>query len=98
MAQKYSKSTANIVIKWHLQMNGCLVAKSVTPQRIKENFNVWNFELTHEDMRVFDSLNVGWRHLLAPEVSVHKDYPFKDELPHDYVLGKPGFQSNEGAK
>ena len=72
-----------IVIRWHLQMNGCLVTKSVTPSRIEGNFNVWDFELSPEDMNLFNDLNVGWRHLLWAETSVHADYPFKDYLPND---------------
>ena len=98
LAEKYGKSTANIVIRWHLQMNGCLVTKSVTPSRIEGNFNVWDFKLSPEDMAIFNGMNVGWRHLLWAETSMHKDYPFKDDLPHDYVLGKPGKGSSAGAK
>ena len=33
LAEKYGKTSANIVIRWHLQMNGCLVCKSITPSR-----------------------------------------------------------------
>jgi len=97
LAWKHGKTTANIVIRWHLQMNGCLVTKSVTPSRIEGNFNVWDFELSPEDMNLFNDLNVGWRHLLWAETSVHADYPFKDYLPNDYVLGKPGKGSTAGS-
>merc|ERR1719510_1051685 len=97
LAWKHGKTTANIVVRWHLQMNGCLVTKSVTPSRIEGNFNVWDFELSPEDMNLFNDLNVGWRHLLWAETSVHADYPFKDYLPNDYVLGKPGKGSTAGA-
>merc|ERR1712079_547803 len=97
LAWKHGKTTANIVIRWHLQMNGCLVTKSVTPSRIEGNFNVWDFELSPEDMNLFNDLNVGWRYLLWAETSVHADYPFKDYLPNDYVLGKPGKGSTAGA-
>ena len=48
-------------------------------------------------MEIFNDLNVGWRHLLWAETSGHKDYPFKSDLPHDYVLGKPGVGSTAGA-
>jgi hypothetical protein len=39
-------------------------------------------------MKSFDQLNCGWRHLHWRESSHHPDYPFKDELPPDYVLEK----------
>ena len=51
--------------------------QSVTPSRIEENFKIWDFSLTPEDMAVFDKMNVGWRHLLWAETSMHPDYPFK---------------------
>ena len=72
LAQKYGKSAANIVIKWHLQMGGCLVTKSATPSRIENNFNVWDFELSFEDMKTFDDLNIGWRILLVPQLACHE--------------------------
>ena len=49
----------------------------MTPSRIEANFKIWDFELTAEDMVVFDKKNVGWRHLLWAECSMHPDYPFK---------------------
>merc|ERR1711990_1139498 len=98
IASKHGKSTANVVIRWHLQMGGTLCTKSVTPSRIQENFNVWDFTLTDEDMAVMESLNVGWRHLLWAETSMHPDYPFKDCLPYNYKLQKPGVGATAGAK
>ena len=49
----------------------------MTPSRIEENFKIWDFSLSSEDMAVFDQMNVGWRHLLWAETSMHPDYPFK---------------------
>lgn len=98
LAEKYCKTTANIVIRWHLQMGGVLVCKSVTPSRIQANFNVWDFALTDQDMDEMTTLNVGWRHLLWAETSNHPDYPFKSSLPYNYVLAKPGIGSSAGAK
>jgi len=98
IAEKYGKSTANVVLRWHLQMGGAFVCKSVTPSRIQENFQIWDFELNSEDMAVMDKLNIGWRHLLWAETSMHPDYPFKDCIPYDYKLGKPGVGSTAGAK
>jgi len=98
IANKYGKSAANIVCRWHIQCGGTLVCKSVTPARIEANYKVWDFELTASEMAQFDELNVGWRHLIWAEASDHPDYPFKDDLPWGYVLGKPGKGSSAGAK
>lgn len=98
IASKYNKSSANVVLRWHLQMGGTMVCKSVTPSRIQANYNLWDFNLSADDMAKFDALNVGWRHLIWAEASGHPDFPFKDDLPADYVLGKPGVGSSAGAK
>lgn len=98
IGEKYKKSVANVVLRWHLQMGGSMVCKSVTPARIQQNFQVWDFCLDSEDMAAIGGLNQGWRHLLWAETSMHPDYPFKDYLPWDYKLQKPGVGSTAGAK
>ncbi len=59
---------------------------------------MWDFTLSEEDMRALSDLNVGWRHLVWAETSLHKDYPYKEELPFHYKLEKPGKGSTAGAK
>jgi len=98
LADKYGKTSANIVLRWHLQMGGSMVCKSVTPSRIQDNFKIWDFVLNEEDMLVIDKLNLGWRHLIWAETSMHPDYPFKDYLPANFVVQKPGLGSTAGAK
>jgi diketogulonate reductase-like aldo/keto reductase len=72
------------------------MSKSFT--RIIENFGVWDFTLDDEDMRAMSDLNVGWRHLIWSETSLHPDYPYKEDLPWDYKVTKPGKGSTAGAK
>ena len=81
-----------------MQRGVSCVPKSVTPSRVQANYEVFDFELSAEDMAVFSEFNVGWRHLVWAETSMHPDYPFKDWLPHDYEIGKPGAGSSAGAK
>lgn len=90
IAKKHEKSVAQVVLRWHIQMGGLAAAKSATPSRIEENFQIWDFNLDRQDIQVFDSLNIGWRHLIWAESSMHPDYPFKDWLPAGYVIQKPG--------
>jgi len=98
VADKHGLSVAQVVLRWHIQVGGAAVCKSVTPDRIRQNYDIWNFVLDAEDIEVVSGLNYGWRHLIWAETSAHPDYPFKDELPHGYILEKPGVGSTAGAK
>ncbi|WP_179374914.1 aldo/keto reductase [Winogradskyella wichelsiae] len=56
IAKKYNKSVAQVCIRWALQNGVIPLPKSVTPHRIEENFDVFNFQLTASDMTVINGL------------------------------------------
>lgn len=58
---KYGKSTAQVIIRWDLQHGIVTIPKSSNPERIVENANVFDFELTAEEMKQIDSLNQDQR-------------------------------------
>ncbi|MEH7125190.1 aldo/keto reductase [Bacillus sp. JJ1532] len=57
IAAKHGKTAAQTVLRWHLQNNTIVIPKSVTPSRIEENFNVFDFELSATEMDAINSLN-----------------------------------------
>ena len=61
LAKKYGKSPAQIVIRWHIQLGRVVLPKSITPSRIQENFNVYDFELSSDDMSAISALATNVR-------------------------------------
>ncbi|MDE1486652.1 2,5-didehydrogluconate reductase DkgA [Xenorhabdus bovienii] len=61
LATKYEKTPAQIVIRWHLDCGMIVIPKSVTPSRIKENFDVFDFRLEKEDLTAMAELDIGKR-------------------------------------
>ncbi len=62
MAEKYGRTVAQVAIRWSLQMGFLPLPKSVTPERIRENADVFGFELAQEDVRRIAALKnvAGW--------------------------------------
>lgn len=57
IADKYGKSAAQVVLRWHMQEGTIAIPKSVTPSRIKENIDIFDFSLTDEEMEKIASLD-----------------------------------------
>jgi len=61
IARRHGKSPAQVVLRWHLQLGNVVIPKSVTPERIRENIEVFGFELTAGDMEALAALDRGLR-------------------------------------
>ena len=59
LAEKYGKSPAQIVLRWHIQLGNIVFPKSVTPSRITENIDVFDFELADDDVATVSGLDKG---------------------------------------
>ena len=57
IANRHNKTTAQVMIRWHLQRGVVAIPKSTKPERIRDNFNVWDFSLTEDDMKTINSMN-----------------------------------------
>lgn len=67
LAKKYNKSTAQIIIRWDIQTGVVTIPKSVKPHRIAENKDVFDFELSEEDMDKISALNQDQRMFADPD-------------------------------
>jgi aldehyde reductase len=76
IAEKYKKSTAQIVLKWAVQRGLIVIPKSVTKSRIQENFEIFDFKLTSEDIALMNTFDCNRRTCPFAEVYSHKDHPF----------------------
>jgi 2,5-diketo-D-gluconate reductase A len=56
LGEQYGKSPAQVVLRWHLQLGNVVIPKSVTPARIRENFEVFDFELESGDVELVSGL------------------------------------------
>jgi 2,5-diketo-D-gluconate reductase A len=70
IADSHAKTPGQIVIRWHLQIGNVVIPKSVTPERIEENFNVFDFELSAAEIEAIDTLDAGDRTGPDPETFV----------------------------
>ncbi len=61
IGQKYDKTAVQVTLRWHIQHGFIVFPKSGTPERIKQNFDIWDFELTDNEMKQIDKLNKSGR-------------------------------------
>lgn len=78
IAERKGKSIAQIVLRFHIQNGIAVIPKSITPSRIKENIEVFDFELSEEDMKKIKSLDRNLRVCKEPITVGHPEYPFDE--------------------
>ena len=61
LADKYGKSPAQVVLRWHVQLGNIVFPKSMRPERMRENIDVYDFELSDDDMQAVSALDTGSR-------------------------------------
>jgi 2,5-diketo-D-gluconate reductase A len=61
IASEHGRTPAQTIIRWHIQIGNVVIPKSVTPERIVENFDVFDFQLSDAQMQAIESLDAGTR-------------------------------------
>jgi 2,5-diketo-D-gluconate reductase A len=67
LAAKHGRTPAQVVLRWHLELGNVVIPKSVTPERIRENLDVFGFALDADDMAAIAGLESGERTGLHPD-------------------------------
>lgn len=79
LAEKYGKTPAQIVLRWHIDHGLSAIPKSVRKERIEENIDIFDFSLSPEDGKAIDALDTGVRIGPDPEVFDANTYSVKVE-------------------
>ncbi|XP_037377044.1 aldo-keto reductase family 1 member D1 isoform X2 [Talpa occidentalis] len=79
LGKKYNKTAAQIVLRFNIQRGVVVIPKSFNPERIRENFQIFDFSLTDEEMQKVEALNKNIRFVQMLMWSDHPEYPFHEE-------------------
>ncbi|XP_040823980.1 prostaglandin-E(2) 9-reductase-like isoform X2 [Ochotona curzoniae] len=79
LAKKHKRSPAQIVLRYQLQRGVVVLAKSFIEREIKENIQIFGFQLSSEDMKTLDGLDRNLRYYSADLFLGHPNFPFADE-------------------
>jgi 2,5-diketo-D-gluconate reductase A len=74
IARAHGKTPAQVMLRWHVQQGRQAIPKSVTPSRIAENFDVFDFELTADQIASIDALDTGVRGGPEPEQITRENF------------------------
>jgi len=83
VAKKYGKSSAQIALRFCLERQIAVIPKSVTPSRITENMDVFDFKLDKDDMATLYAMNRNYRYMTSAYDSFHKHHPFRENYSED---------------
>ncbi|XP_055979970.1 aldo-keto reductase family 1 member D1 [Sorex fumeus] len=79
LGKKYNKTVAQIILRFNIQRGVVVIPKSFNPERIKENFQIFDFSLSEEDMKRIEALDKNVRFVELLMWQDHPEYPFKEE-------------------
>lgn len=77
IAKKYNKSTAQVLLRYIVELGAVPIPKSVNKQRIIQNADIFDFQITQDDMAVLDTFDCNGRAVTAEELKGMPHYPFE---------------------
>lgn len=80
IGKRYNKTPAQVVLRYLVQLGAVPYPKSSNEERIKQNFDIFDFELSNDEVEVLDSFNTGQRTVPFANAATHKDFPFNTEF------------------
>ena len=82
LAQKYGKSNAQIILRWHVQNGDIVIPGSKNPEHIRDNFNIFDFALTDEEMAEIAKVDKGVRyyHATPERIKMYATLELKEDL------------------
>lgn len=81
LAEKYGKSNVQIILRWHIQMESIVIPGTIHVEHMKDNFDLFDFELTQEDMQKIATINKNKRY-----------YYNNDEMLDKWTTMKPEYE------
>ena len=79
LAKKYGKTTAQVILRWHIQHGLCAIPKSVRPERIAENIDIFDFTMTPAELAAIDAMDTSKRSGPDPDAVNAKTFAFNVE-------------------
>lgn len=79
IAESHKKSVSQVILRWQLQSNVSVIPKSIHPERIKENIDVFGFDLSKDEMAMIGTINSNHRLSQEPELV----YELGHQYPHN---------------
>lgn len=77
---KYGKTSAHVLLRFHIERGVVVIPKSITPARINANLDVFDFKLTSEDLKKIEEFDRGYRFVGLAVYKDHPNYPFGIEF------------------
>ncbi|KAJ8970468.1 hypothetical protein NQ317_009442 [Molorchus minor] len=82
IANKYGKTSAQVLLRYNVQLGNAVIPKSANKERLKQNIDIFDFELSEEDMKFLETLDCNGRICVAEDFKDLPYYPFAPDVEY----------------